>query len=84
MEFLSLAAVDRIGAAAIVTIIAILVITDKLVWHSRLKASEARADRWETIALEALHTGTQAGVRAAEVATDVLSKMPDPAAERKV
>lgn len=57
--------------------IAVLVITDKLVWHKRLKAADARADRWERVALDALQTGTRAGVRAAEISSEVLSKLPE-------
>lgn len=60
----------------VVVALAMLVITDRLVWHTRLKAETARADRWESIALDALHTGASAGVRAAEVSNEVLSKLP--------
>lgn len=69
---------DRLGAAAVLTLVALAIITDKLVWHTRLKAAEKRADRWERIALDALTAGAQAGVRAAEVAVDVVSALPDP------
>jgi hypothetical protein len=61
----------------VVVSLAMLVITDRLVWHTRLKAETARADRWEDIALKALATGASAGVRAAEVTSEVLSKLPD-------
>jgi len=56
----------------------VLAITDKLVWHTRLRRAEARADRWEDIALRALSAGAEAGVKAAEVTVDVVSAMPDP------
>lgn len=81
MDFLgaSLPYLDRLGAAGVVVGFAVLVITDKLVWHTRLKKADARADRWEKVALEALTAGAQAGVRAAEVAVDVVSALPDPA-----
>jgi len=74
---------DKIGGVAALVIIAIAVITDKLVWHTRYKAETARADRWERIALEALTGPAQAGVRAAEVAVGVVSNIPDPQAERE-
>jgi hypothetical protein len=64
IEFLNgsvLGALDKVGAVAVVLFVALMVITDKLVWHKRLKAAEARADKWELIALDALMTGARAG-----------------------
>ena len=78
MDFLTAEALDRAGSLVILSVIALAVITDKLVWHTRLKKAEARADRWEATALEALTLGAAAGVRAAEVAVDVVSALPDP------
>lgn len=69
---------DQLGTVALAVLIAWLVITNKLVWHTRLKEVEARAERWERIALEALQTGARAGVQAAEVSSEVLAKLPDP------
>ncbi len=43
------------GYGAII-VIAVLVITRKLVWHTDLTKAEERADRWEEIALKALGT----------------------------
>lgn len=63
--------------------LAMLVITDRLVWHTRLTRAEAQRDRWEAIALEALATGAQAGVRAAEISNEVLSRLPDTRPEGK-
>lgn len=82
MEFLSLATIDQIGALATLGIVAVLTITDKLVWHTRLKKAEARAERWERIAIEALTAGAMAGVQAAEVAVGVVASLPDPQSER--
>lgn len=82
LDFISIDNLDRIGSTTSFMIIAVLVITNKLVWHTRLKAAENRADRWETIALEALTAGAQAGVKAAEVTVDVVSAMPDPVRDR--
>lgn len=77
----SLDFLDRLGAVTAFIIICLLVITDRLVWHTRLKAAETRAERWENAALEALK-GAQAGVKAAEVAVGVVSAIPDPQGDR--
>ena len=77
-----LEALDRFGTVGVLCVIALSVITDKLVWHTRLKKAEARADRWESVALEALTAGAQAGVRAAEVTVDVVSAIPDNTRDR--
>lgn len=69
---------NRIGPAATVIVFALAVITDKLVWHTRLKQAEKRAERWEAVALEALTAGAMAGIRAAEVTVDVVGALPDP------
>ena len=82
MEFLDFAVFDKITAVAVLCVMALLVITDKLVWHTRLKRAQDRADKWERIAIEALTTGAQAGVKAAEVTVDVVSAMPDPGRSR--
>lgn len=82
MDFISIEALDRIGTLAVLSVVALGVITDKLVWHTRLKRAQDRADRWERVALEALDAGAQAGVRAAEVTAEVIRSLPDPAKER--
>lgn len=78
----NLAALDRAGLVGVLVIVALGVITEKLVWHTRLKSAEARADRWERIALDALTVGAEAGVKAAEVAAGVVSALPDPGKEK--
>lgn len=78
MDFTTANLLNQVGPAATVIVFALAVITDKLVWHTRLKKAESRADRWEHVALEALVSGAQAGVRAAEVTVDVVSAIPDP------
>lgn len=75
--------VDKVGAVTVVLLIALAIITDKLIWHTRYKAANDRADRWEKIALDALTGPAQAGVRAAEVAVDVVSNLPDPQGDRE-
>ena len=83
MEFLTdINVLDRLTAVVVLMALALAVITDKLVWHTRLKKAEDRAERWERVALEALQAGAQAGVKAAEVTVDLVSAMPDPAKGR--
>lgn len=79
MDFLNSLSPDKITSVAVLVVVAVAVITDKLVWHTRLKRAEDRAERWERVALEALTAGAQAGVKAAEVTVDVVSALPDPA-----
>lgn len=81
-ELLGLLSIKDISLTAFVVSMALLVITDKLVWHKRLSKAEERADKWERIAWEALTTGAQAGVTAAEVAAGVVSALPDPSAKK--
>lgn len=83
MEYLTsiLPVLDKLGAAGIIMLVAFLVITRKLVWHTDLKKSDARADFWEAKAWEAIGVGAAAGVRAAEVTAKVVSSLPDPAKE---
>lgn len=89
-SLLSLEALDKLSTFIVLCAVALSVITDRLVWHTRVKEIEARAtealeraerraDRWEQVALDALMAGAQAGVRAAETAVDVVSALPDPA-----
>lgn len=75
-------AIDRLGAVGTLILIAVMVIMDKLVWHTRLAKAEARADRWEKAALAALTIGAQAGVKAAEAAVDVVAALPNPQGDR--
>lgn len=77
-----LTVLNRLLAVPILAGFALLVITDKLIWHTRLARETARADRWERIALDALRAGAEAGVKAAEVTADVVSALPDPANRR--
>lgn len=76
-EFFTVARIDSIGAVATIIVVAVLVITDKLVWHTRHKAVIKRAERWENIALDLL-VSAKAGVAAAEVTANVVAGLPDP------
>lgn len=78
-EFLgALPSLDRLGGLSVLLLVALAVITDKLVWHTRLKKAETDRDKWQEIAVQALTGPAQAGVRAAEVAVGVVSALPDP------
>lgn len=82
-EFLGvLPALDRIGSVTTVLLIAFLVISEKLIWHKRFDKLRDDRDRWQQIALDALTGPAQAGVRAAEVAVGVVSRIPDPSDTR--
>lgn len=82
MDWLTAANLDNLTGTAALVAIALAVITDKLVWHTRLAKSEARADRWEAAALAAMQAGAKAGVTAAEVAVGIVSSIPDPQGDR--
>lgn len=79
MDFIAAGALDQLGTVVVLLTVAVAVITDKLVWHTRLRHAQQRADRWERIALDALLSGAQAGVKAAEVTADVVNALPTPA-----
>lgn len=79
----ALPTLDRIGSAGTLILVAFLVITDKLVWHTRFKEQRDRADRWEAVAWEAITVGAAAGVKAAEVTANVVSALPDPALDKQ-
>ena len=81
-EFFTVARIDSIGAVATLIVVAVLVITDKLVWHTRHKAAVKRAERWEAIALDLL-VSAKAGVVAAEVTANVVAGLPDPQGVRE-
>lgn len=70
----------QLGGVVVLATVMIMVITDKLVWHKRLEAAEKRADRWEKIALDQMDLA-RTGVRAGEVASEALSRLPDVARE---
>ena len=58
------------GPAAL-SLIAVLVITRRLVWHADLTRERERGDRWEATALRALGVAEKMTVHA-EVASEVL------------
>lgn len=66
------------GPAAL-AMMSLLVITDKLIWHTRLSKAEAQRDKWEQVALRALGVADKMTIHA-EVANEIVSKLPDPSA----
>lgn len=62
---------DFSGTAGLI-VIAILVITRRLVWHADLTRERERGDRWEATALRALGVAEKMTVHA-EVASEVLT-----------
>lgn len=74
--------VQQWGAAGVLTGVAILVITDKLVWHKRLRTTEAERDHWRGVALTALGVADKMTVHG-EVTAEVLTRLPDPGAARE-
>lgn len=82
MDFLTLSNLDSVSTLTVLSLVALSIITDKLVWHTRLKKAEARAERWEQVAVQALTAGATAGVHAAEVAVGIVSSIPDPQGDR--
>lgn len=77
MEGIPWGALNQLGAAATLSLVALLVITDKLIWHRRLRAVEAERDQWRGVALQALGVADKMTVHG-EVATEVLTRLPDP------
>ena len=68
------------GAAGVLILIAVLVITDKLVWHQRLRRVEQERDHWRGVALTALGVADKMTVQG-EVTAEVLTRLPDPGAQ---
>lgn len=79
LDTLGLTARDA-GLGSIVVLVVLLILTDKLVWHKRLRVLEKRVERWEGIALTALGVADKLTVQA-EVTNEVLTRLPDPAAK---
>lgn len=67
------------GAVGLLTLVVLLVLTDKLIWHTRLRKAEADRDRWQGIALRAMGVADKLTVQG-EVTTALVASLPDPAA----
>lgn len=81
VDWITAARLDDVGAVSVLIVMALLVIRGYLVWHTQVDKAEARADRWEKIALDLL-ISAKAGVAAAEVTAAVVSHIPDPEGDR--
>lgn len=64
-----------LGAGGLLALCVLLILTGRLVPRSQLKAAEARAERWEAVAVEALRQNGKL-VDGAEVTSDVLRAIP--------
>lgn len=74
--------IDKVGTFAVIVLLALAVITDKLVWHTRYKRALEEIKHWQGLTMEAYKIGAQAGVQAAETAVSVVSAIPDPQGDR--
>ena len=73
----SIVSLLNLSGPAVLSLVAILTITDRLVWHTRLTSERKRGDRWEAIALQSLGVAEKLTVQA-EVTNDVLTKIGQP------
>lgn len=69
--------VGEISGPAALVIIAVLVITRRLVWHTDVEKLERDRDKWQQIALQSLGVADKLTVQA-EVTNEVLTHLPDP------
>lgn len=67
-----------IGTTGLLTLVVLLVLTDKLIWHKRLTKVELERDRWQQVALDALGVADKLTVQG-EVTTALVAQLPDPA-----
>jgi hypothetical protein len=67
--------------AGLLALVFLLVITDKLIWHKRLRRAEDERDRWQQTALRALGVADKLTVQG-EVTTALVASLPDPAARQ--
>lgn len=70
--------ITEVGATSLMVLTVLLVLTDKLVWHTRLRHLEKDRDRWQGIALQLLGVTEKLTVQA-EVTNAVMQRLPDPA-----
>lgn len=70
---------QNIGAGGLVTLIVLLMLTDRLIWHTRLAKVEQERDEWKNHALRALGVADKLTVQG-EVTTALVASLPDPGA----
>lgn len=66
-----------IGTTGLLTLVVLLVLTDKLIWHKRLAKAENERDRWQEVALKSLGVADTLTVQG-EVTTALVAQLPDP------
>jgi hypothetical protein len=79
-EDIPLSGLADLSGPAVLSALALLAITDKIVWHTRLRRIEAERDHWRDMALRLLGVSETLTVQG-EVTNDLLTKLPDPAKE---
>lgn len=67
-----------VGATGLLVLVFLAVLTDRLVWHTRLRAVERERDEWKAHALNALGVADKLTVQG-EVTTALVQALPDPA-----
>lgn len=77
IDGIALPSLTDLSSGTFVALIILLLLSDRLVWHTRLKKAEQERDRWEGIALKALGVADKLTVHA-EVTNEVLTRLPDP------
>ena len=77
VDWLAASQIGQLSGPAVLSVIAILAITDKIVWHTRLRRIEKERDHWRDMAVGLLQTASSLTVTA-EVTNDLLTALPDP------
>lgn len=70
------------GATGLLALVVLLILTDRLIWHTRLAKAEADRDRWQETALRALGVADKLTVQG-EVTTALVASLPDPGARKE-
>lgn len=68
-----------VGATGLLVIVFLSVLTDRLIWHTRLAKVEKERDEWKAHALRALGVADKLTVQG-EVTTAIVASLPDPGA----
>lgn len=70
-----------LGATGLLVLVFLSVLTDKLIWHTRLAKVERERDEWKAHALRALGVADKLTVQG-EVTTALVAQLPDPGARK--
>lgn len=66
-----------VGATGLLVLVFLSVLTDRLIWHTRLSKVEQDRDRWQQVALDALGVADKMTAQG-EVTTAIVANLPDP------